>query len=171
MSLDAPAPLDPALLSGHGRRFAIVASRFNQDLCDRLVAGALETFAAHGARQVEVHRVPGALELAGVAQRLTDRGDLDGLACLGVVLRGDTIHFDLVAEHAVGALARLGASGRIALGNCVLACEDRAQAEARCGGALGNRGADAARVVLELANLYARIGGPSATTLPGRGPT
>ncbi len=157
-------PKDGRLASATGLRFAIVAARFNAELTDRLVAGAEETLIGAGAAReaIETHRCPGSLEIPGLARRLADSGRFAGIIGLGVVIRGDTMHFELVAENAVRGLADLAAQGRVAIGNCILACETLEQAHDRAGGRLGNRGADAAEVVIELANQYARI--PVAAT-------
>jgi len=158
MSNNAPS-FEDHRLQARGRRFAIVAARFNAEVVEALIAGARKMFAQHGAGNdsVEVFRCPGSLELPGLTRRVADSGRFAGIVCLGVVIRGDTIHFDLVAEHAAGGIARIAEEGKLAIGNCILACENQAQAEARAGGTMGNKGSEAAAVVLEIANLYQDI--------------
>jgi 6,7-dimethyl-8-ribityllumazine synthase len=158
MSTNTPS-YETHRLQASDRRFAIVAARFNAAVVDRLIEGARSTFRQHGADDsaVEVFRCPGSLELPGLARRVANTGRFAGIVCLGVVIRGDTIHFDLVAEHAAGGIARLAEEAKLAVGNCILACENQEQAEARAGGAMGNKGAEAAAVVLEIANLYQDI--------------
>lgn len=147
-----------------GKRFAIIASRFNDFMVDKLVDGALEALRRTGAgeRDVEVFRCPGAFEIPGLARRVVATGKFQGLICLGVVIRGATTHFDLVVEKATSGIAQIAAEARVAVGNGVLACETIEQAIERAGSKAGNRGFDAAMVAIEIADLYAQIGAPGA---------
>jgi 6,7-dimethyl-8-ribityllumazine synthase len=143
-----------------GRRFAVVASRFNEFIVDKLLAGALETLRSSGAADddVEVFRCPGALEIPGLARRALASGRrFDGLICLGAVIRGATPHFDLVVREAAAGIARIGAEGKVGVGMGVLACENVEQGLERAGSKSGNRGADAALVAIEMASLYASL--------------
>lgn len=141
---------DPA-----GRRFAVVVSRFNEAITSALLAGARDAFRAAGAADadVDVAWVPGAFDIPLVARRLAASGGYAGVVALGAVIRGETSHHEVVARAAAeGIRAASEATGvPIALG--VISAEDLAQAEARAGGAMGNRGYDAAQAVLELASL------------------
>jgi 6,7-dimethyl-8-ribityllumazine synthase len=141
------------------RRFAIIASRFNDAMVDRLVAGALDALRRTGAADdhVEIFRCPGAFEIPGILRRVADSGRFDAAICLGVVIRGATPHFDLVVGEATGGVARIAAEGRIAVGNGILACESIEQAVERSGSKAGNRGHDAALVAVELCALYAAL--------------
>jgi 6,7-dimethyl-8-ribityllumazine synthase len=153
------------LLKSSGRRFAIVASRFNELIGDRLIDGALDAIRRTGgsAEDVEIFRCPGALEIPGLLQRVVDTGRFDGIICLGVVIRGATPHFDLVVGQAVAGIMRLASLGQVAIACGVLACETIEQAIERAGTKAGNRGADAALVVIEMADLYASMGASAAT--------
>jgi 6,7-dimethyl-8-ribityllumazine synthase len=144
-------------LNSAGRRFAIVVSRFNEFIGDRLVDGALDAIRRTGGSvdDVEIFRCPGAMELPGLLQRVVDLGRFDGVICLGVVIRGATPHFDLVVGQAIAGISRLAATGQVAIACGVLACETIEQALERAGTKAGNRGADAAMVAIEMADLYA----------------
>ena len=147
-------------LRTHGRRFALVAARFNDAVVGRLIDGARQALREAGAADadVELFRCPGAMELAGLARRLVDGGRFDGVVCLGAVIRGGTPHFDLVAGEAARAIGALGAEGRLPVSFGVLACDTLEQALERSGtDKKDNRGHDAAMVVVEMADLYARL--------------
>jgi 6,7-dimethyl-8-ribityllumazine synthase len=155
----------------HGRRFALVAARFNAEIVDRLIAGAREALREAGAadEDIELYRCPGAMELAGLARRVAETSRFDGIACLGAVIRGGTPHFDLVAGEAARAIGALAAEGRIPVAFGVLACDTLEQALERSGvEKTENRGYDAAAVVIEMADLYAnlRAGGAPVALAP-----
>lgn len=147
-------------VDGTGRRFAIVASRFNGDVVDRLVEGAVAAFERHGVRreEIEIVRVPGAWEIPQALGLLARSGGHDALVALGAVIRGETPHFEFVAaECSHGAAQIAAASGRpVSFG--VLTCDTLAQALDRAGGAAGNKGEEAALAALEMADLFARRG-------------
>ncbi|HTB60811.1 MAG TPA: 6,7-dimethyl-8-ribityllumazine synthase [Polyangia bacterium] len=138
----------------------MVAARFNDVVVGRLLDGARQALREAGAADadVELFRCPGAMELAGLARRLVDGGRFDGVVCLGAVIRGGTPHFDLVAGEAARAIGELGAEGRLPVAFGVLACDTMEQALERSGAdKKDNRGYDAAMVVVEMADLYARL--------------
>jgi 6,7-dimethyl-8-ribityllumazine synthase len=141
--------------AGGGRRIAVVAARFNEVVTGRLVQGALDGLRSFGvaADDVDVAWVPGAFEIQLIARRLADSGDYDAVICLGAVIRGDTAHFDLVAGEAARGIAEVTRTTGVPVIFEVLATEDLAQAEARAGGAHGNKGWEAARAALEMAAL------------------
>jgi 6,7-dimethyl-8-ribityllumazine synthase len=147
-------------LRAEGKRFAIIASRFNEFMVEKLVEGALDALRRSGAadEDVEIFRCPGAFEIPGLLRRVADGGGFDGVVCLGVVIRGATPHFDLVVGEASSGVARIAAEGKVAIGFGVLACENMEQALERAGSKAGNRGHDAAVVAIEMANLYADVG-------------
>jgi 6,7-dimethyl-8-ribityllumazine synthase len=153
------------MLRSAGRRFAIVASRFNDSIGDRLVDGALDAIRRTGGdvEDVEIFRCPGALEIPGLARRVVDGGRFDGVICIGVVIRGATPHFDLVVNHAVSGIAQIAMTADVAVGCGVLACDTIEQAVERSGTKAGNRGIDAAMAVIEMADLYATIKAEKAT--------
>jgi 6,7-dimethyl-8-ribityllumazine synthase len=154
-------------LQAKGRRFAIVASRFNDFVVDKLIEGAREALRQAGAgdADVELFRCPGALEIAGLARRVAESGRFDGVVCLGAVIRGATPHFDLVVSEAARGVGTLAAEGRIAVAFGVLACNTLEQATERAGVHPDNRGFDAAMVAVEMADLYASMGAADAAPL------
>lgn len=145
--------------SGDGRRLAVVASRFNQDITERLVDGALDALVRHGAAadDVDVVWVPGAWELPAAVRRLLTTERYDAIVALGAVIRGDTPHFDYVAGEASRGLAQASAEFDVPIGFGLLTCDSRDQAEARAGGEHGNKGWDAALAALEMADLFDRL--------------
>lgn len=151
-------------MNGSGRRFAIVVSRFNELVTERLLAGALACLQAHDVADddVTVYSVPGAWELPLAADRILRAGGVDGVIALGCVIRGDTPHFDYVAGGATNGLLRAALDHGVPVAFGVLTTEDTAQAMARAGGKSGNKGWEAALTVLEMADLYARVGGGHA---------
>ena len=145
--------------AGRGRRFAVVASRFNETVTQKLVDGALDALVRHGASadDVDVVWVPGAWELPGAVRRLLATERYDAVVALGAVVRGDTPHFDYVAGEASRGLADAGAAFETPIGFGLLTCDTMAQAEARAGGEHGNKGWDAALAALEMADLFDRL--------------
>jgi 6,7-dimethyl-8-ribityllumazine synthase len=137
----------------------IVASRFHEDISERLVAGARAALTGHGVRasDVRVVWVPGAFELPQVAERLAAAGGVDALVCVGCVIRGETPHFDYVAGEAARGIAEVGRSTGVPTTFGLITADTRAQAEARAGGAVGNRGEEAALAALELLTLFADL--------------
>jgi 6,7-dimethyl-8-ribityllumazine synthase len=156
-------------LTAGGRRFALVAARFNDAVVARLIAGAREALRESGAADgdVELFRCPGAMELPGLARRIAGIGRFDGIVCLGAIIRGGTPHFDLVAGEAARGIGALAAEGKMAIAFGVLACDTLEQALERSGADKhSNRGFDAAMVAVEMASLYATL--EAATDLPRR---
>jgi 6,7-dimethyl-8-ribityllumazine synthase len=145
--------------SGHGRRFAVIASRFNETVTQKLVDGALDAFVRHGAEvdDVDVVWVPGAWELPAVARRLLATERYHALVAIGAVIRGDTPHFDYVAGEASRGLSDASAAFETPIGFGLLTCDNMEQAEARAGGEHGNKGWDAALAALEMADLFDRL--------------
>ena len=147
------------LPTGEGRRFAVLASRFNETIVQKLVDGAMDALVRHGARSddVDLVWVPGAWELTFAARRLMASERYDAVVALGAVIRGDTPHFDYVAGAAARGLAQAGAEFELPIAFGVLTCDDMAQAEARAGGEHGNKGWDAALAAMEMADLFDRL--------------
>lgn len=141
-------------------RIALVASRFNADVVDRLVQGALDALLAHGADSglLELVRVPGAFDLPPVARRIAESGRCDAIVALGAVIRGETAHFDFVAGECAAGLARVASDTGVPVAFGVLTTEDEAQAMDRAGGREGNKGADAALAAVQLASLLRKLG-------------
>jgi 6,7-dimethyl-8-ribityllumazine synthase len=153
----------PRIIEGDTRagdlRIALVASRFNEPVVERLVQGAVEALAAQGAdpASLELVRVPGAFDLPPVVRRLAESRRCDAIVALGAVIRGETPHFDYVAGECAAGLARIASETGVPVAFGVLTTDTEEQALARAGGSEGNRGADAARVAVELANLMRRL--------------
>ncbi len=144
---------------GEGRRVAVVVARFHEQVTAKLLEGALAGLRSHGVADdaVDVAWVPGAFEIALVAKRMASTGAYDAVVCLGAVVRGETAHFDLIATEAARGAAEVGRETGVPVIFEVLATETLAQAEARAGGAHGNRGWDAAEAALEMADLLDRL--------------
>ena len=156
-----PPALAPRLPAA-GRRVAIVASRFHEDICERLVEGARAALLGHGVRagDVRVVWVPGAFELPQAAARLAAGGGVDALVCVGCVIRGETPHFEFVAGEAARGISEVGRTSGVPTTFGLITANTREQAEARAGGAVGNRGEEAALAALELLALYAGLESP-----------
>ena len=159
----AGAP-EPATLDGTGRRVAVAATRWYADVTDALVAGAVESAVSCGVAEsdVEVVRVPGAFELPVVADALARSARFDVVVCLGVVVRGDTPHFDYVCRAVTDGCARVALETGIPVGFGVLTVDDVDQARARAGGSAGNKGSDAVLAALETVQVLdsVRAAGP-----------
>jgi 6,7-dimethyl-8-ribityllumazine synthase len=148
-------------LSGAGRRFGIVASRFNSRLGDLLVAGAVDCLRRHGVEAGDIHlaSVPGAWEIPQALEELAVVGGIDGLVAIGVVIRGETPHFDYLCATASRGIAAVAERHRIPVGFGLLTCDSSEQAAERAGGKAGNKGWEAALAALEMADLFARLRG------------
>ena len=154
-----PAPSAKPRLRAPGRRVAIVASRFHEDISERLVDGARAALLRHGVRagDVRIVWVPGAFELPQAAGRLAAAGGVDALVCVGCVIRGETPHFEYVAGEAARGISEVGRSTGVPTTFGLITANTREQAEARAGGAVGNRGEEAALAALELLMLFADL--------------
>jgi 6,7-dimethyl-8-ribityllumazine synthase len=138
--------------------FAIIASRFNARYVDAMVAAAEKTLKEAGARRIRVIRVPGAFEIPAVAASLAGaRPPCSALICLGVILRGQTSHAQLIAEAVTGALAQLQIQYAVPVIHEVLLLENEAQAVARCLDKKHSRGAEAAQTALEMERIMASL--------------
>lgn len=144
---------------GDGRRFAVVASRFNELVTERLLNGALACLAEHGVQpdDVDVVRVPGAFELPAATAALLRAGRHDGVVVLGCVIRGETPHFDFVAGEASRGIQAVAVDEGVAIGFGLLTTDTQAQALARAGGDRGNKGWEAALTTLEMADLFGQL--------------
>jgi 6,7-dimethyl-8-ribityllumazine synthase len=142
-----------------GRRFAVVASRFNEAITTKLLDGALDALKRHGvaADEIDVAWVPGAFELPLAVRRLLATERYDAVVAVGAVVRGETPHFDYVAAEASRGLAQAGIDFDRPVGFGLLTCDTMLQAEERAGGASGNKGWDAAMAALEMADLLDRV--------------
>ncbi|MES2859658.1 MAG: 6,7-dimethyl-8-ribityllumazine synthase [Pseudomonadota bacterium] len=142
-----------------GARFAIIASRWNPRITDALVDAARQAFVANGVDEgaVDVVRVPGAWELPQAARQLAVAGNHVALVALGCVVRGDTRHYEQVADGASEGLMRVALDTGVPVANGVLAVERFEDATARAGGSHGNKGEEAALVAIEMANLRNKL--------------
>ena len=146
-------------MTGAGRRFGIVASRFNSRLGDLLVAGAVDCLRRHGVAAADIHlvSVPGAWEIPQALEELATAGGVDGLVAIGVVIRGETPHFDYLCAQASRGIAGVAERHRVPVGFGLLTCDSSEQAAERAGGKAGNKGWEAALAALEMADLFARL--------------
>jgi 6,7-dimethyl-8-ribityllumazine synthase len=133
-------------------RLGIVASRFNEELCAKLLERAAAEAARLGVKDVVVERVPGALEIPLALQWMAQSGRFDCLAAVGCVVRGDTFHFEVVASESARGLMDVALEFGIPVGNGILTLDDEAQAKARL-----DKGAEAVRVALEMAALRRKL--------------
>lgn len=147
------------LRAAEGARFAILASRWNPRITDALVIGARKAFAGQGVDEaaIDVIRVPGAWELPLAAARLAAANAHVAIVALGCVVRGDTRHYEHVADQCAEGLMRVSLDFGLPVANGVLATENFEDAQARAGGSHGNKGEEAALVAIEMANLLVRL--------------
>ena len=148
------------MLDAKGFRFGLVVSRFNELLTGRLLEGALDCLARHGADEDDLTlvRVPGAWELALVAGRLAQSGKVDAIVALGVLVRGATPHFEVLAAETAKGLAQVGLASGVPVSFGVLTCDTLEQALERSGAKAGNKGWQAAQSAIEMDQLYRRLG-------------
>ena len=141
-------------------RFAIIASRWNPRIVDALIDGARRAFADHGVADsaIDLVRVPGAWEIPLAARKLAMAGRYVAIIALGCVVRGDTRHYEHVADGCAQGLMRVALKHGVPVLNGVLAVERHADAQARAGGAHGNKGEEVALAALEMADLFAKLG-------------
>lgn len=136
-----------------------MAARFNELFVDRLIQGAVDGLTRHGVPDdaIDVVRVPGSLEIPIAAQRLAAKGSYSAIICLGVVIRGATVHFEHVADGAASGIVQVALTHDIPVINGLIAAETLEQAMERSGTKLGNKGFDAAMAALEMANLLQQL--------------
>lgn len=143
-------------LSAKGLKIAIIVSRFNDFITGRLVDGALDVLKRSDCNEgdISIFKVPGAMEIPPLAKKLADLEKFHGIICLGTVIRGATPHFDYVAAESAKGVAKLGMDSGIPVIYGILTTDTIEQAIERAGTKAGNKGADAALAVIEVANLY-----------------
>ncbi len=149
-----------AAADARGLRFGLVAARFNESYVRRLVEGAAGLLARHGAEPADLEPVwvPGSLELPLACRWVAEARRPDAIVALGVVIRGETEHFRLVADASAHGLLRVGLDTGVPVLNGVLAAHDAMQAADRSGGRMGNRGAEAALAAIRMARLRHALG-------------
>jgi 6,7-dimethyl-8-ribityllumazine synthase len=150
---------------GVGKRVGLVASRFNDRIVDLLIRGAVEELERMGVdrQQLLLIRVPGAHEIPLALEELASTGEFDALVALGVVIRGETAHFDYVCSTCSSGCEAVTRAHRIPVGLGVLTCETSAQAEERAGGKVGNKGAEAAQAALEMSSVVQQLRATSSS--------
>ena len=143
-------------LNAQGLRFAVIASRFNDDVVSGLLDGALLCLTRHGARDqdVAVYRVPGAFEVPMLARKLIERGGIDAIVTVGCLLRGETPHFEFISAQVTTELSRVAVDTRLPVTFGVITVNTQEQAIARSSAGSGNKGWEAALAAIEMANLY-----------------
>jgi 6,7-dimethyl-8-ribityllumazine synthase len=147
-------------LNARGIKFGIVVSRFNSSVTERLLEGALEALKTHGGdeKDVAVVRVPGAFEIPLVAKKLAASGKYDALICLGAIIRGDTPHFEYIAEAVTNGIGAVIMEHRLPISFGVLTTNNIEQAMERAGAKSENKGFEAALTAIEMASLNRTLG-------------
>ena len=146
-------------MNADGIRFAIVASRFNGLIVEKLLAGATDTLQRHGAKtdDITVVRVPGSFEIPAVARKLAASGSHDAVVCLGALLKGETPHFDYIASTVTAEIAAAGRESGVPVIYGVLTCDTTEQALNRAGLKMGNKGSEAAAAAIEVVQVLRQI--------------
>ncbi len=146
-------------MQAQGLRFAILATRFNDFIVERLVSGAIDYLCRHGAEKKDicVVRIPGAFEMPLACQKIAEKGGVDGIIALGAVIRGATPHFDFVASEATKGLAQVSLQFGVPVGFGLLTTDTIEQAIERAGTKAGNKGVEAAAAVLETARVLQQL--------------
>ncbi len=141
------------------KRFAVVVSRFHAPISDALLSGAQECFQQHGVAEgsVDIVYVPGSLEIPVACARLAESKKYAALVALGAVIRGETYHFEVVADHSTAALVNLSVQYKIPIACGILTVDNLRQAKARAGGKEGNKGWEAAQTALQMADLMEKL--------------
>ena len=146
-------------LSAKGLKIAIIASRFNDIIVDRLIGGSVDYLTRHGLERenITLVRIPGAFELPVVCAKLARSRQFDGIVALGAVIRGATPHFDFVANEATKGLAQISLETGVPVGFGLLTTDTVEQAVERAGSKAGNKGVDAAAALLETIRVLEQI--------------
>lgn len=146
-------------LIGTGLRFCLIASRFNELISSRLLEGAKDALFRHGVnpQNVDIIWVPGAWEIPLVAKEIALNGNYDGIITVGAVIRGDTPHFEYVSAEMSKGISQVSLQQRVPIGFGVLTCDNLEQALLRAGSKSGNKGAETAVAILEMANVLKEI--------------
>jgi 6,7-dimethyl-8-ribityllumazine synthase len=147
-------------ISADGKRFALVVSRFNDFISDRLLSGALDALARHGARDedIDIVKVPGSFEIPLMAKAMAEKGKYNAVICLGAVIRGSTPHFEYVSSEVAKGVAMVGMEAKIPVLFGVITTDTLEQAIERAGTKAGNKGWSAAVAAMEMANLMDKVG-------------
>ncbi len=146
-------------LIAKGRKFGIVASRFNEFITNKLLEGALDALKRHGAKddEIEIAWVPGSFEIPYAAQRMAEKDKYDAVICLGAVIRGSTPHFEYIASEVTKGIAQTGLKTGVPVIYGVITPDTLEQAIERAGTKAGNKGFQAAMSAIEMVNLFTKI--------------
>lgn len=153
-------------LNAEGFRFAVIESRWNELLTSRLTAGAVDALERLGAVEadIEIYKVPGSFELPVTAKRVAETGNFDAIICIGVVIRGETPHFDYVAGEAAKGISQAALATGVPVIFGIVTADTVEQAVNRCGVKSGNKGFDAAMSAVEIVSLLKGVGEESGGT-------
>jgi 6,7-dimethyl-8-ribityllumazine synthase len=168
LKLKSPSKLRPKALEGKlnaaGNRFAVVVSRFNAFITDRLLQSACDGLVQCGAttKDIEIVRVPGSFEIPSAARTLAETKKYDAIICLGCLLRGDTAHYDVIVNEVARGIGQSAQETGVPHAFGVLTCENLEQAIDRAGLKMGNKGLEAALAAVEMANLKNAVLGRSS---------
>jgi 6,7-dimethyl-8-ribityllumazine synthase len=157
-------------LNAQGLRFAIVVSRFNEFITDRLLLSAYDGLVRSGANEkdIEIVRVPGAFEIPSAARTLAETKKYDAIICLGCLLRGDTAHYDVIVNEVTRGIGQSAQETGVPHAFGVLTCDTLEQAIDRAGLKMGNKGFEAAMAAIEMADLKKAIVGRSSSVVGRR---
>jgi 6,7-dimethyl-8-ribityllumazine synthase len=146
-------------ISAEGKRFALVVSRFNDFVSDRLLAGALDALDRHGARDedIDIVKVPGSFEIPLMAKKMVEKEKYSAVICLGAVIRGSTPHFEYVSSEVSKGVALIGLESGVPVIFGVVTTDTLEQAIERAGTKAGNKGWSAAVAAMEMANLVESV--------------
>jgi len=164
LEIQKSQPKNQTELSARGFRFAIVASRWNERIVSELIDGAQRalTEASADASAIEIFRVPGAFEIPLTAQKAAETREFDAVICLGVIIRGDTPHFEYIAASAARGISEASLRTGVPLLFGVITADNVEQANDRAGADHNNKGYEAAMAAIEVVNLYRRSFGGEA---------
>lgn len=146
-------------LVAKGMKFGIVASRFNDFICGRLIDGAVDALTRAGAEEKDIliYKVPGAFELPAMAKKLAKAAKFDAVICLGAVIRGATPHFEYISAEVTKGIASVGLEAEVPVAFGVLTTDTIEQAIERAGAKAGNKGWDAAMSAIEMVDLFRKL--------------
>lgn len=150
--------LDPAL-SGHSLRYAVIVSEFNSFITEELLRGALQTLKSHdvAAARIEVTYVPGAYEIPLAGNLLAKTGQFDGIICLGCLIRGGTLHYEVIAHEVARGSGESALQTGVPHSFGVITCDSQEQAIDRAGLKAGNKGSEAALAAIQMASLKSQL--------------
>lgn len=146
-------------LNAAGKKFAIIVSRFNDLISQKLLDGAIDCLSRHQAdpQSIDIYKTPGAFEIPIIADKIASLKRYNAIICLGAIIRGDTPHFDYIASETTKGIASVGLKHLIPISFGILTTDNLEQAVQRAGAKSGNKGWDAALSAIEVSNLFELI--------------